>query len=381
MAVSRKRPLLPCLLLCWLTLLTSTMGQAQKMGDSHLFIEPIVRMGRVIPNASSTSWLSKVSLYSAELRFGKLTDGRHEWEQLFNYPEYGLSLRYAYFNHEVFQHKVALFAYMNGTIGRVERWRFHYQFGLGVAYWSNPYDAITNPSNRFIGSHLNAHIDLALGIDYRISPQVALALSANFSHSSNAALKLPNMGINPLSGTLGVKYYFHAIDTLNLRPADEDSTFKKTNSVYVMVGGGVRQSKMNAISPNGAAVGYYPCSTMQIGFFRCFHPKFRYGAGIDFNYSGELSQHIPFENRTVDKYFSQALFLSFEVLYGCFVFHVSCAAYINRAFNFYEPFYERAGFRFRLGKQQNHFLGASVKAHAGSVDFLEFCYGFHVINF
>lgn len=354
---------------------------AQEANKQQWYLEPALRIGRIIPNASNTAWLSHVSLYSAELRFGKQTTGQHEWERLFNYPEYGICLRYGHFNSSIFRDKVALFGYMNGTIYRIRRWTFHYQFGAGVSCWTNPYNLETNDSNRFIGSHLNAHLDLALGIDFRVSPHTVLTLRANFSHSSNAALKLPNMGINPLSGAIGVKCFFHEIKDLDYNFKTRDTNFIKKNSFYVLVGGGARQSKKDAVVTNGAADPYYPGVVLQLGYLRQFHPKFRYGAGIDFYYSGELSRHLPEAQRRPAKYFSQALFLSFEVLYGRLVLHVSGAVYINKAFNFYEPFYERAGLRFLLGKKRNNFIGANVKAHAGSVDFLELCYGIHFVTF
>lgn len=372
------RHMVSCAAFCIILILSLC---AQDPNQQQWYIEPAIRIGRIIPNASNTAWLSHVSLYSAELRLGKQTTGQHEWERLFNYPEYGICLRYGHFDNNIFRDKVALFGYMNGTIYRIQRWTFHYQFGLGVACWSNPYHETKNPQNRFIGAHLNAHIDLALGIDFRMSPHTALTLRANFSHSSNAALKLPNMGINPLSGAIGVKCYFHEAKDLDFTFKTRDTNFIKKNSFYVLVGGGVRQSKKNAVVTNGAAKGYYPGFVLQIGYLRQFHPKFRYGAGIDFNYSGELSRHLPENQRKQSKYFSQALFLSFEVLYGRLVLHVSGAVYINKAFSFYEPFYERAGLRFLLGKKRNNFIGAQVKAHAGSVDFLEVCYGIHFVNF
>ncbi len=345
------------------------------------YIEPAFRVGRVIPNASNTAFLSGVSTYGAEIRFGHQTRGKHEWERLFNYPEIGFALRYAHFDTTMFGNTAAVFAYYNGTIFRNRRWTFHYQFGLGVSYWQNPYNEITNPGNRFIGDHLNAHIDLALGVDCRLTPQTALTLRANFSHSSNAAMKLPNMGINPLSGAIGVKCYLGKQDSLGFSWKHRDTAFVKKNSFYFMVTAGTRQSKKDAKVTNGAAGPYYLGTTLQLGYLRQFHPKFRYGVGIDINYSGELSRHLPEEMRQTKKYFSEAAFASFEVLYGRFVLHVSAAVYLNKAFSFYTPFYERAGFRVLLGKNYNHFVGATVKAHAGSVDYLEWCYGFQFVSF
>ena len=73
--------------------------------------------------------------------------------------------------------------------------------------------------------------------------------------------------------------------------------------------------------------------------------------------------------------------MAFEVLYGRLVVHLSGAVYLNRAFEYYTPFYERAGVRVLLGKNRNHFVGAAVKAHAGSVDYLEWTYGCHFVSF
>ena len=55
---------------------------AQEANKQQWYLEPALRIGRIIPNASNTAWLSHVSLYSAELRFGKQTTGQHEWERL-----------------------------------------------------------------------------------------------------------------------------------------------------------------------------------------------------------------------------------------------------------------------------------------------------------
>ncbi|MDD6582587.1 MAG: acyloxyacyl hydrolase [Bacteroidales bacterium] len=350
--------------------------------SAQYYIEPAVRVGRVIPNASNVGWLSNVSMYGAEIRFGKQTTGKYAWEKLFNYPEMGIAARYGHFDSPVLGYKFALFGYLNGTIYRIRRWTFHYQFGFGISYWSNPYNLEANPRNRFIGSHINAHIDLALGVDCRLSGKTALTLRANFSHSSNAALKLPNMGINPLSGAIGLKCYLQKPDSLEFNWKIRDTAFRKSNSFYVMASVGTRQSKKDAVVTNGAAGPYYIGLNLQIGYLRQFHPKFRYGGGIDINYSSELARQLnEGAEHKHSKYISQAVFATFEVMYGRLVLHVSGAVYINRAFAFNTPFYERAGMRVLLGKEMNHFVGASVKANAGSVDFLELHYGYRFVQF
>ncbi|HNW67290.1 MAG TPA: acyloxyacyl hydrolase [Bacteroidales bacterium] len=362
-------------------LLFSVKTYSQNENGHNLYLEPALRVGRIIPNASNSSFLWNVTLYSLELRLGKQTTGELPWHRLFNYPEFGIAARYGHFDDDMFGDKFAVFAFMNGTIYRNNRFTLHYQFGAGIVYWSKYYDMIKYPINRYIGSHLNAHIDLALGIDYRISPQTALTLRANFSHSSNAALCLPNMGINPISAALGVKCYFHKQKELPFSFDVEDTAFVKKNSFYVAISAGARQSKKDAPENSYKVEPYYLGTVLQLGYFHQFSPKFRYGGGFDLIYSGELKTHLPAEQQKTGKYFSEAAFLAFEVIYNRFVFHTSFAVYLNRSFNFYTPYYQRVGFRFLLGKNKNHFVGATVKAHAGSVDYLEWTYGCCFVNY
>jgi hypothetical protein len=73
-------------------------------------------------------------------------------------------------------------------------------------------------------------------------------------------------------------------------------------------------------------------------------------------------------------------FVSFELLYNRFVVHAALAAYISRSADFYEWYYERAGFKVLLGKNRNHSLGITLKAHAGMIDYIEWGYNFQFFN-
>jgi hypothetical protein len=47
----------------------------------------------------------------------------------------------------------------------------------------------------------------------------------------------------------------------------------------------------------------------------------------------------------------------------------------------YPWLYEKIGFRIYLGKNQNHFVGVSLRAHAPVADYLAFDYGVKFFNF
>lgn len=360
------------------------MGQSadNKKGiKDDWYIEPVLRGGRVVPNFPGTN-LWDIHLYGMDLRVGKQTYGKAEWEQWFGYPEYGLTLRYGHFTDKLLQDKLALFWYIGGNFYETKRVSFKYQFGSGLAYFFNPYHPTVNPENYFIGSHLNAHIDLHLALEFKLSDRVDLALRGNFSHSSNGAIRFPNYGINPLSGQLGVKYHFNSRPE-RIYTIDTITSFQPKNSFYFYVAPGWKQSKKNFVygtDDKYSCKTTYLTTTLQLGYYRQFHPKYRYGGGIDIMYSSELRTHFPVEQRNELKYITSAAFVSFEFLYNRFVLHTAIAAYVYRSADFYEWYYERVGFKILLGKHKNHFAALTIKAHAGMIDYIEWGYGLHFIN-
>ena len=82
------RRMVSCAAFCIILILSLC---AQEPNQQQWYIEPAIRIGRIIPNASNTAWLSHVSLYSAELRLGKQTTGQHEWERLLITPNTGFA--------------------------------------------------------------------------------------------------------------------------------------------------------------------------------------------------------------------------------------------------------------------------------------------------
>ena len=76
-----------CLLALGLLLL-SGVCQLHGQKQSLWYVEPGIRYGRVLPNFKEASWLWQTDLCGAEVRVGRQTDGRKEWEQWFHYPSY-----------------------------------------------------------------------------------------------------------------------------------------------------------------------------------------------------------------------------------------------------------------------------------------------------
>lgn len=374
-------------LVCILFFQITAQAYPQQMGDkpprNDWFLEPTFRAGALLPNGKL---FAGTSMHGFDLRFGKQTFGRDLWTQRRNYPNYGVALRYDHYSEPAIGDQVALLGYVNGSYFRTKWFALTFQFGCGIAYFTKHYDYQENPENSYIGSHVNAHIDLELGTEFRLNRFLDLAVRGGLSHTSNGASKLPNYGVNTLTGHVGLRCHLQPRPDY-LRTLDTAAKFKRTHNLYFFVAPAFRQSKKDRIyyTDEELAAGAnmyanmltYFAGTAQLGYSWHFHPNYRFGAGFDFMYSSELRRHLEDEAPAEWKFFSVATFASIEFVFNRFVVHGAFAVYLYQHQKYYEYFYERAGFKFLLGKQKNHFVGIGIKAHAGMADYLEWQYGWN----
>ncbi len=80
------------------------------------------------------------------------------------------------------------------------------KIAAGLGFLSNPYDSISNPSNRSYSLPVNVYISLGAGLRWQFSKHWAMNVNTEFQHISNGGLYKPNIGIN--SPTFGAGFEF-----------------------------------------------------------------------------------------------------------------------------------------------------------------------------
>jgi len=81
--------------------------------------------------------------------------------------------------------------------------------GMGFTYVTQTF--YTN-HNLLIGSHLNATFEMGLKTDIPINHSTKIEAGADLFHFSNTGIKLPNIGVNTLSATLGVVHNINDVE-------------------------------------------------------------------------------------------------------------------------------------------------------------------------
>jgi hypothetical protein len=142
------------------------------------------------------------------LSWNKKTFGFNNWEQRYNYPDYGVSFIYQNLKNDVLGNNYSLYAHYNFYF--LNR-NLMFRIGQGLAYTTNPYDKETNYRNIAFGSNVLSSTYLMLNYKKeRIIDNFGVQGGLSLIHYSNANVKAPNASINSITLNLGVTYNLDA---------------------------------------------------------------------------------------------------------------------------------------------------------------------------
>ncbi|MDR2409170.1 MAG: acyloxyacyl hydrolase [Bacteroidales bacterium] len=374
---------------------------AQKFKEADYFLEGGLRYGSALYHPDHDEYLKDLYFGSLEMRFGLQTVGKNKWEHPLNKPIVGVALRYTDYGDfgdkrvdRILGQNIALFGYLQGPVIRYKWFTWHYQFGMGFAAFTKIFNEENNPDNDLISLYVTPYIDLEMGFDFRLNKKFDLCLNANFMHSSNASMNMPNYGINEVQGIVGLRYHFNS-DIQWVR-VDTSPKFKPENVLLFTVDPGWLWARYDDF--------YYLKVGASVGYMRRFSSVFNAGITLELCY---MYQIIPSRDAKDDMgqtiltdypkhSYAEALYTFGELAFGRFAFQVGLGGYFHRYPRDKElaknrdgggtlkkiPWiYEKVGFKIAFGKQQNHFLGIAIRAHFPVADYLAFVYGYKFYTF
>lgn len=347
--------------------------------NNNIFFEVAPRSGAVLPNDASSTLLKRTFSTGFDISFGKQTFGKKGAEISSLFPAYGITTRYTKYYNEIIGSTFAIYSFINGAFLRTEKIKFGYQFGLGVSLWANHYDPIINPGNEYIGSLINAHLDIGIDCYYELSKNIDLYFKIDFIHSSNGAIRLPNRGINSLNTSIGCRYQLNRKE-IPIRNDTLKRSVKEKNVLQITFAPGIRQSKKDYTAHSKHIDKHYYGFMLQALYLRQVRPFLAFGGGIDLLFSDELNRHLPSRERGFRQGLCEGAVAAIELCYGNFLIHGNLGIYLHRNVKAYTIYYERIGVRYLFGTQKNIFIGISIKAHGGSADYIEWTFGYRFLK-
>ncbi len=309
------------------------------------------------------------------LSFQRKTFGDKEWQQLYNNPEYGISLIYNDLDNRYLGEHFSIYAHYNFYF--LKRYLM-LRIGQGMAYSTNPYDEDDNFRNVAHGSHLTSATYFLLNFKKEnLLKGLGLQAGLGIVHYSNGNAKAPNKSTNTLFLNAGLTY---SLDENFPEYAQKEKGSVRGAEPFGY--GFLFRSGINESDVVGS--GQFPFYTLGAFIDKRINKKSAFQLGTELFFSKALERFIDFranggfndgvagdeDAKRVGMYLGHELRVnrvSVLTQYGYYVYY---------PFDFEGQTYLRAGLRYYFTK---NILGEfSVRSHAAKAEAMEFTIGYRL---
>ena len=352
--------------LCWCSLLH---GQSSYFDD--FYVRAAYHAGVVLPEYTLYSYLVDDYSRAFTLSFCKRPPGRTYWAPIYNYPEFGLAIQYATLgNDEIFGHEWSVYPFFNIHIIEGGKISLINQLGLGVGIANKKFDPETNPYNVAVGTALNCHFNFELNLQYQALKKFYVYTGVGFDHFSNGNLGEPNLGINYMTFSAGMKYRVGERTPVN--QFNIEKHVPSTRMSLALTGGIKHGRSLKEKSYLVSALSF----ELKPKWWRVFYP----GIGADIFYDqstqDELSVFGEGTFETIDN-FKAGFHFTQELVYNKFSIALQEGFYaILKDKVFGHATYHRFIIRHQVSNR--FFVQLSMKAHVVVLDYLELGVGYHI---
>jgi len=319
------------------------------------------------------------------IKFSTQTTGKKLWEQLYNYPAWGLAIYTADFQApEEIGYPIAIYGFFNGPFRRWEKVSFNYELGFGATFNWRSFNPITNQYNIAIGAGQSFIIDAGMNLQYNITKRIDLITGFSLTHFSNGALKKPNFGINTIAPKIGIKYNFYDQPSFK---EQEVPDFRRKNEWLLSGFGGTKNVIFDTVNIDilekyeGV---FFPVFGLSAGYNRQISYKSKIGFGMTISYDGSVNAQVAIEENELDPVDSPfidkvqlSIYPSYELVINKLSITLQPAFYIYRKefANQSPAFFQRIGFKYYLS--DNLYMGVILRDYAFHVsDYIEWTIGY-----
>ncbi len=362
--------MLPRFFLLLLLLLTCWSAQAQEEQEDFSFsVGARGEYGFIFPHRQGMRHLIEGHVPAFEVFFERPTFGDQYWQSLYNYPEWGVAfLMVDYNNPDILGRSYSLYPYLNFHLCGSQELELNFKTGLGGGIVEKSFDRLENHKNNAIGSRLNISLTFALAARWVVSEHLFLEPGIAYTHLSNTAVQLPNLGINTPMAQFSAAYRFGDHDREQKKP--EPPAFDPQLHFSLYAGGGIKEvhAASNKIYPAYSllAEAHYPISR-----------KNSLGVGTDLTYNSSLTEVIGDSSLTRAANFTNGVKLCYELTIQRLALLFQAGVYTLKQDPEGDLLYHRFGFRYRFNDRW--LFNATLKTHFARADHLEVGLGYRFL--
>jgi len=337
------------------------------MGQNH-FIESNYHYGFLWQHRPSLAEIAGGNIHAIQIELGQNTFGKSYWDQLYRYPDHGFGYSYYYLGNPKDLGKAnSLYFFLRIPLYKNKKFSLNYKLSGGLAY--------LDQENIAIGTHLNLYFNACIDTKLKIGEKFELINAFGATHLSNGAVKMPNLGVNLFSYSLGLLYKFQETDQENI--VDELPVLAGKNIISTTFSAGTKEKR-----PDGNL--RYSVASASIDYLYQLSHKHKIGTGFDIFYDESLYElmnpdsSIQINRKDIMRY---GLHLAFEAQIYRLVLAIHLGTYLHAKYTDDGKIYQRIALRYAITK--NLFTNISLKTSKGVADFVEWGigYNFRLSNF
>jgi len=358
------------LFLLFLTMYISTFSKAQDSPAHDFIISAQGHYGYIISHRNNIAHLIHGHIYGGELSYLFRTNGHQAWEQIHHYPELGVCALHLYLaNPSQLGTLEALYPYTNIRLNKLTRnWKLNLRLGVGLAYITRPFNAMSNHKNNAIGSNLNGFVNLRMSYAVMLSKSWRLDAGVGLTHASNGAMATPNLGLNMATINLGIGYAIGNKELVYKKDTIAKCSKKWSTSVIALIG--VRELEQ----PNGPK---YMAYGLQLNQYRVLNYKNKLGIGIEGAYNTLTRKRFELDsvyNTGFSDIATLGAKLAYEFTFNKVSLPVEFGAYIYKKEPEFGSFFHRIGVRYMITKHVQ--ANVTLLTHWARADYFEWGLGY-----
>lgn len=347
-----------------------SIGFAQDTASSFPFrMEARAHYGFIIPHRSGMEQFVKGHVSAFELAVDIPTYGKQRWQQIYNYPSWGVTCYYADLSNPVQLGVIAgVYPYLRFPLIKRKSFSLTYRLGWGIGYVSKTFDRVSNYKNFAIGFHYNPLISNNVELSWILSKRIAFSLGLGMAHVSNGAFKTPNQGLNIPAINAGCTWSVSTKEKKFIR--DTIPKIDKKLFAVMYLSGGAKE-----IYPVEGPK--YPAFSFSLNMYRPISHGSIFSAGIDLFYNTSFFSLLSSETGLYTNKLGivqYGLNLCYTATVGKLWLFINNGVYLHNPVRELGLLYHTIGTRYLLSKRL--VANITLKTHFFKADFMELGIGY-----
>lgn len=307
------------------------------------------------------------------LSINKKSSGKKEWQQVYGYPDYGISFQAIDFKNNYLGKNYAIGLHYNFYF--LKR-HLLFRVSQGIGFTTNPYDKETNNKNNAFGSKFldNNYILLQYQKQNLFGP-IGFQTGFMLTHFSNARFKAPNSGINSYSFNFGLNYNLDKDKTIIQDSLPNSKSYTEKIKYNLAFRTGISEAPV---------VGIGQRQFYHVGMYadKRLNRKSAIQLGTDVFFSRYLKDYIQFssvafpDKKPVDPntdYKRIGVFVGHELFINKLSIETQFGYYVYKPFKYDIDIYQRLTLKYYITK--NIFTGIGLKTHKAKAEAAELTLG------